>query len=125
MAGYKWGPNLAPDLAIAADRNDGWLGAGGNAIIKGNSPSADQKKINSKNHEQDGQNALFADGHVEWGANMWMGSEKDGIYSRAIVSMGAEGPTQSDPPGSQNTSLAANMQEPQLPQDSVILPLID
>ena len=35
---------------------------------------------NSKNHEDRGQNVLYADGHVNWETSPLVGIDKDNIY---------------------------------------------
>ena len=39
------------------------------------------KKINSPNHEGDGQNILYADGHVEFQQHPFCGMDRDNIYT--------------------------------------------
>ena len=39
------------------------------------------KKVNSKNHNGEGENVLFADGHVELAQNPFVGVERDNIYT--------------------------------------------
>jgi prepilin-type N-terminal cleavage/methylation domain-containing protein/prepilin-type processing-associated H-X9-DG protein len=81
--GYKWSPNVSADFAIAADRFEGNIA---DAIgVRSDSPASEQKKSCSKNHEQEGQNVLFNDGHVEWCTNPWVGANKDNVYTRANV----------------------------------------
>lgn len=58
--GYKYSPNVPADFALMADRNDGAR----TANINSNAGTTDQKNLNSRNHEQEGQNVLFNDGHV-------------------------------------------------------------
>ncbi|MCE9552071.1 MAG: DUF1559 domain-containing protein [Planctomycetes bacterium] len=43
--------------------------------------TATQRKANSNNHDKDGQNVLFGDGHVEFVATAWVGISKDNIYT--------------------------------------------
>ena len=92
--GYKLNGNVAADLAIAADRNDG------DQLISvaSNSPASEQRKINSRNHDQDGQNVLFNDMHVEWTNISFWGANKDCVYSIARIT--GTPPQQSDPAGS-------------------------
>ncbi|MFI5379780.1 MAG: hypothetical protein ACHRHE_10815 [Tepidisphaerales bacterium] len=81
--GYKWSPKVTADFAIAADRNDGFTGK--TLVNNPNSGSAqsDQRQLNSRNHQQDGQNVLFNDGHVDWSQSAWVGANKDNIYTAA------------------------------------------
>ncbi len=62
---YKFGPTLPPTFAVAADLNPGVPGA------------------NSKNHEGDGQNVLYTDGHVEFQTTNLCGVNHDDIYTNA------------------------------------------
>jgi prepilin-type processing-associated H-X9-DG protein len=39
------------------------------------------KKANSENHERDGQNVLYGDGHVDWTHNPFCGVAADNIYT--------------------------------------------
>lgn len=117
--GYKWSPNVSADWAIAADRND----AGGTAMTNasGNSAQANSanRGQNSRNHEQDGQNVLYNDGHVEWYSNPWAGSGKDNIYGQAIAIQSTTGGewTQQTP----NATSTAGC-SPQCALDSVLVP---
>jgi prepilin-type processing-associated H-X9-DG protein len=113
--GYKLNGNVAADFAIAADRNDG------DAVLTvvSNSAASEQRKINSRNHDQDGQNVLFNDGHVEWSAHSFVGANRDCIYSIAKTS--GTPAQQSDPAGSSAWPTLASAQ-PKLDLDSVLIP---
>ena len=68
-AGFKLNYTLTSDFAIAADINPGTIG--GNPqddVVKPrvNSARNEMQKANSNNHNGDGQNILYADGHVEF-----------------------------------------------------------
>jgi prepilin-type processing-associated H-X9-DG protein len=39
------------------------------------------KQANSNNHEDDGQNVLYGDGHVEFQKNPFVGVQRDNIYT--------------------------------------------
>jgi prepilin-type N-terminal cleavage/methylation domain-containing protein len=91
--GYKLNGNVPADLAIAADRNDGEQ----ITAVTSQSPASDQKRINSKNHEGDGENVLFNDGHCEWTTTTFVGANRDCIYARAKVT--GTPPAQQNPAG--------------------------
>ncbi len=63
-AGYRLSNRVSSAFALAADLNPGTGG-----------------KSNSKNHEGDGQNVLFADGHVDWETSPLCGIGGDNIYT--------------------------------------------
>lgn len=62
-AGYLPGQRLDPAMPVMADINPG-------------SGSTE----NSENHEERGQNVLYADGHVQWEISPLVGIDKDNIY---------------------------------------------
>ena len=62
--GYQLTSHLNGSFAVAADLNPGEGG-----------------KENSKNHEDRGQNVLFADGHVEWASSPLVGIKGDNVYT--------------------------------------------
>lgn len=85
-AGYRLTSSISAEFALAADRNDGDPYSNQNS----NSSGSDQKKLNSKNHDQEGQNVLFNDGHVDWQTTGFCGSQKDFIYSAGGSGMPAD-----------------------------------
>jgi prepilin-type N-terminal cleavage/methylation domain-containing protein len=82
--GYKFNSSVVADFAIMADRNQAEnRGRNQNA----NAPSSDLKFMNTTNHEKEGQNVMFNDGHVEWFTTPFCGSNQDHVYtSQAGVS---------------------------------------
>jgi len=112
--GYKLNGNVPADLAIAGDRNDGEQ----LTAVTSTSPASDQKKINSKNHEGDGENILFNDGHCEWTTSAWVGANRDCVYSQCKPTNNA----QANPAASQawpNNDAGA---QPTLDLDSILVP---
>ena len=111
--GYKWDGTIQADFAIAADINPG-----GHALLKltATSPQSQHREGNSRNHAQEGQNVLYADGHVEWSTTSFAGANKDNIYAAAATRESPDGLAQLDP--------AANVAgtDPQLALDSIMLP---
>jgi hypothetical protein len=106
---------VAADLVIAADRNDG----DSNLTVTSNSASSELRKINSRNHDQDGENALFNDGHVEWNSTSFVGANRDCIYSMAKTINTP--PEQTNPAGSATWPSLSNAQ-PNLDRDTVLIP---
>ena len=74
-AGYKLDYTLTSEFAIVADMNPG-----GSAVVAATptSPKAVLASANSPNHAGDGQNVLYADGHVEFQNTPFCGMRRDG-----------------------------------------------
>jgi prepilin-type processing-associated H-X9-DG protein len=76
-----WTSNMSPEFAVAADVNPGVAGGSNVLIVTTNSSAKDMSKANSQNHDADGQNILYGDGHVAWESNPFVGIERDNIYT--------------------------------------------
>ena len=77
-AEYRWTIMLGSDFRLAADMNPG------TEALKTLSPDATLDELqegNSRNHDHEGQNVLFVDGHVEWNITPFCGYWKDCIYT--------------------------------------------
>jgi len=120
--GYKLNGNVPGDLAICADRNDSPNAAAATAVNSA-SAASEQKKWNSTNHEADGQNVLYNDGHCEWSNSPFCGANKDNIYSKATTAGGAGQPlTQANPAANAGYPNNSANQDPNLDLDSILLP---
>jgi prepilin-type processing-associated H-X9-DG protein len=97
-------------FAVASDINPG-----GEAVtsVKIDSPEEKMKLANSPNHEQEGQNVLFGDGHAEWMNNPFCGTHHDNIFT-------AGGP-EIDEPDRKTAVVAAS---PTSSTDSILLPSV-
>jgi prepilin-type N-terminal cleavage/methylation domain-containing protein/prepilin-type processing-associated H-X9-DG protein len=80
-AHYKHSPTNPPDMAIAADRNDGLDRL---RTLNPDAPQSEMEFMNSRNHKGKGQNVLFNDGHVAWCTTPFVGKNRDHIFTRAI-----------------------------------------
>jgi len=86
-AGYRWNSSLGPEFAVAADYNPGTnvgTASGGKqaSTLTTGSSAAEMKGGNSANHDKEGQNVLYGDGHVEFQQNCLVGVLRDNIYTR-------------------------------------------
>jgi prepilin-type N-terminal cleavage/methylation domain-containing protein len=119
--GYKWRDGGSADFAIAADRNDGdaYSKATG---VKADSPSSTQKTINSRNHELEGQNVLFNDGHVDWFTSSFCGANKDCIYAKAATTTQSDQTLTQTNPASNSGNPNAGTSQPALDTDSIMFP---
>ncbi|HEV7298998.1 MAG TPA: hypothetical protein VGN72_06490 [Tepidisphaeraceae bacterium] len=106
--GYKWDATLGPEFAVVAD-----MGPGVDmSTLTQKSSQNDVRKANSTNHDRDGQNVLFGDGHVEFTSTPLVGVNKDNIYAPAAALVVGKDGSASLPPGT----------VPQHADDSVLLP---
>jgi prepilin-type N-terminal cleavage/methylation domain-containing protein/prepilin-type processing-associated H-X9-DG protein len=108
---------FSSDFAVAADMSGRALtdtnltaittGSARSAVIQGN----------SKNHDQDGQNVLYADGHAEFQQTPLCGTQKDNIYTANNVdasgNLSTSGATTggSDPKNASDSILFLNIAE--------------
>ncbi|MGN6726335.1 MAG: DUF1559 family PulG-like putative transporter [Tepidisphaeraceae bacterium] len=129
--GFIFNDSMTADFAIMSDINPGTSGSaqtanginGGPTNVKFTDSGALQRSANSVNHQNDGQNVLYADGHVDWNASVWAGSQQDNIFtSRALL--GAAGTYTTQSGGALDTGNSTNTQ-PYDGNDSILLPTDD
>jgi len=85
-SGYRLNNSLTSEFAVAADINPGIVGTNDNVIAVTSASSGAQMRLgNSNNHDEDGQNVLFGDGHVEFVQNPFSGVQRDNIYTARTV----------------------------------------
>ncbi|HVT87961.1 MAG TPA: prepilin-type N-terminal cleavage/methylation domain-containing protein [Tepidisphaeraceae bacterium] len=102
-SGFKWNSSQAADAAIMADINPGTpntlnnvgSGAGGSsdnvlAVLPSSGASTGLKFGNSNNHDKDGQNVLYGDGHVDFQQTPFCGANGDNIYARRASSTNSQ-----------------------------------
>ena len=76
-----WTAGMGAEFAVAADINPG-TGGGDNVLAPTAKSSAkEMKPANTNNHDKDGQNILYGDGHVAWESNPFVGIDRDNIYT--------------------------------------------
>jgi len=83
-SGFRMNASMDPAFAVAADINPGTTSSNGGDNVEAvtTSSSSQQARLgNSNNHNKDGQNILFADGHVEFDNNCFQGINHDNIYT--------------------------------------------
>jgi prepilin-type N-terminal cleavage/methylation domain-containing protein/prepilin-type processing-associated H-X9-DG protein len=86
-SGFRWTNTLKADFAICADTNPGVNAANLNnpKIVTTTSSSKDQQQGNTINHQRQGQNVLFGDGHVDFSQTCFCGVDQDNIYGPGAV----------------------------------------
>jgi prepilin-type N-terminal cleavage/methylation domain-containing protein/prepilin-type processing-associated H-X9-DG protein len=120
-AGFKLNYTLTSDFAIAGDVNPGIVG--GNppdnvTLVNSSSPRTQMMNANTNNHNGDGQNVLYADGHVEFqntpfcgmlrsppGATTAAASFRDNIFTATAGASAKTGTTNNQGPQDQNDTI--------------------
>jgi len=115
--GYKLNATTGAEFAIAADKNPD--GATGYDVTRPNetSSSKDMQQANSPNHQGQGQNVLYGDGHAEFVQNPFVGTKRDNIYTASSSTDGSRTSGGGHPTKGGTTSCAPNWAG-----DSVLLP---
>jgi prepilin-type processing-associated H-X9-DG protein len=112
--GFKLNTAITAEFAVASDMNPGTSGNNDNVLnVQSTSPTSIMKQGNSNNHDEDGQNVLYGDGHVEFQQNPFCGVARDMIFGRKTSTTGFQssfGGTN----GTQNTPFNAD--------DSTLMP---
>ncbi|MFT3785977.1 MAG: DUF1559 domain-containing protein [Tepidisphaeraceae bacterium] len=91
--GFAWNSaRLTSEFAIAADKNPGSTiatpagGSDSNVRYPAvNDASSKQRAANSTNHDKEGQNVLYGDGHADWASTAFAGVNKDNIYTARLA----------------------------------------
>ena len=90
--GFRLSSSISAEFAVAADINPGLTNGEMNVLTVTTISNAKQMKGgNSINHERDGQNILFGDGHVSFEQNPFVGVGRDNIYTTKLASTGFTG----------------------------------
>jgi prepilin-type N-terminal cleavage/methylation domain-containing protein/prepilin-type processing-associated H-X9-DG protein len=111
-SGWKLNNAISAEYAVASDINPGSTGNNDNVrAVNVSSSAKDMKLGNSNNHDEDGQNVLYGDGHVEWQQNPFVGVQRDNIFT-AVQSYTAGNPTDA----------TEQLRSPYDANDSILLP---
>ena len=85
-AGFKLNNSITAEFAVMSDKNPGMTSGQDNVTaVMSTSSSRDTRQGNSNNHDKDGQNVLYGDGHVEFQQNPFVGVQRDNIFSARTV----------------------------------------
>jgi len=82
-AGFSARNVVGADFAVASDLNPGKNPAHGSdvTVVTPAAPSGQMKQAISRNHERDGMNVLYGDGHVSWQTTPFCGANGDNIFT--------------------------------------------
>ena len=89
-AGFKLNNAIGAEFAVAADMNPGTSNGDNVMWASATSSAKDMKLSNSNNHDKDGQNILYGDGHVAWESNPFVAVNRDNIYTAVTNSSGTQ-----------------------------------
>jgi len=78
---YKLNATTGAEFAICADKNPAGAANYNLTIANESSSSKDMQLANSPNHQGQGENVLYGDGHAEFQQNPFCGSKRDCIYT--------------------------------------------
>ena len=87
-AGFKLNNSITAEFAVMSDINPGVVGGASDNVVGVNSTDSarNTKPGNSNNHDKDGQNVLYGDGHVEFVQSPFVGVGRDNIYTARLTS---------------------------------------
>jgi prepilin-type N-terminal cleavage/methylation domain-containing protein/prepilin-type processing-associated H-X9-DG protein len=117
---YKLNVTTGAEFAICADKNPGGATNYSLATATETSSSKDMQLANSPNHQGQGENVLYGDGHAEFQQNPFCGSKRDCIYTASGTTDG-KATTNKNPP---NTKGGTATCLPTWNGDSVLLPAV-
>jgi prepilin-type N-terminal cleavage/methylation domain-containing protein/prepilin-type processing-associated H-X9-DG protein len=84
--GFKLNNSITAEFAVMSDKNPGMTqGTDNVTAVMSTSSSRDTRQGNSSNHDKDGQNVLYGDGHVEFQQNPFVGVQRDNIFTARTV----------------------------------------
>jgi len=130
--GFAFNDSIGADFALMSDINPGTsvplpsgvaAASAGPVNVTYTSSGNIQRTGNSINHDQDGQNVLYADGHVDWTTSIWVGSGQDNIFTRRSGTAQTGAGTLGTPAASGTT--ATIDLSPFDGNDSILLPVDD
>jgi prepilin-type N-terminal cleavage/methylation domain-containing protein/prepilin-type processing-associated H-X9-DG protein len=98
--GYRLNTTVGAEFAVSSDINPGVIAGATPSLTGVNEVSSakDMKNANSQNHQGQGQNVLYGDGHVDFNQNPFCGVKRDCIFTnstKAQFDAGAVGYTTS------------------------------
>lgn len=93
--GFKLNNSITAEFAVMSDKSPGYTSGTDNVTaVLSTSSSRDTRQGNSNNHDKDGQNVLYGDGHVEFMQNPFVGVQRDNIFTaRTVTTTTAGGST--------------------------------
>ena len=121
-AGFKLNNSISAEFAVMSDINPGVTGSNDNVTAVNSTDSARNTRAgNSSNHDKDGQNVLYGDGHVEFQQSPFVGIGRDNIFTARSTSTTTAGGNQAGFIGGTTFWQASSYDS----NDSFLLPMDD
>jgi prepilin-type N-terminal cleavage/methylation domain-containing protein/prepilin-type processing-associated H-X9-DG protein len=126
--GWKFDTTLGPDFPFASDLNpgNGQTMANGDTAkttvtgVQYTSGRKDMARANSMNHQNEGQQVAYCDGHVEWMTSPFAGVQRPGVRHRDNIFASGKPATSSN--GSGGKGPKDGQARPQDAADAVMIP---
>jgi prepilin-type N-terminal cleavage/methylation domain-containing protein/prepilin-type processing-associated H-X9-DG protein len=124
--GFAFNDAMNADFAIMSDinpgpQNDNNYNSSPVSVAFTDSGSL-QRGANSNNHQKDGQNVLYADGHVDWSASIWAGAQQDNIFTARSILAAAQATYATASGGTLVSTPATTALSPYDSTDTILLP---
>lgn len=123
--GFKLNNSITAEFAVMSDKNPGVVTGGTDNVtaVMSTSSSRDTRQGNSSNHDKDGQNVLYGDGHVEFQQNPFVGVQRDNIFTARTVTTTTAGGAQTGVFGKDSATFWQT--SPYDANDSFLLPVVN
>ena len=118
-AGFKLNNSITAEFATMSDVNPGITPNTTDDITRvlSTSSSRDTRLGNSNNHDKDGQNVLYGDGHVDFVQNPFVGVQRDNIFTARTTTLTTQAQMTADTRAFQSSPYDAN--------DTILIPVDD
>jgi len=118
-AGFKLNNSITAEFAVMSDMNPGLKPTTTDNVsaVLSTSSSRDTRLGNSNNHDKDGENVLYGDGHVEFQQNPFVGVQRDNIFTARTSTLTTQQAT--------GNTTAVLLASPYDANDSILIPMDD
>lgn len=125
----NWNANVRPGWVLMSDNSNAAVAATGGTAPSvhthemGDGAGSDTIRLeeNSANHNSDGQNFMFSDGHVDYSTNPFVSPSNDNAFGRDTAAIGSPESSEGARTSCSQTSTSAKVNKPE--SDCMMLPL--